>query len=34
MLRDFGLIAVVDLAVALGGVALVLPAMLVWLDRR
>lgn len=34
MLRDFGLIAVVDLAVALGGVALVLPAMLVWLERR
>ena len=34
MLRDFGLIAVVDLAVALAGVALVLPAMLVWLDRR
>lgn len=34
MLRDFGLIAVVDLAVALAGVAVVLPAMLVWLDRR
>lgn len=34
MLRDFGLIAVVDLAVALVGVALVLPAMLVWLERR
>ena len=34
MLRDFGLIAVVDLAVALAGVALVLPAMLVWLERR
>ena len=31
---DFGLIAVVDLAVALAGVALVLPAMLVWLERR
>jgi hydrophobe/amphiphile efflux-3 (HAE3) family protein len=34
MLRDFGLIAVVDLSVALAGVALVLPAMLVWLERR
>ncbi|MBN8866312.1 MAG: MMPL family transporter [Solirubrobacterales bacterium] len=34
MLRDFGLIAVVDLAVALAGVLLVLPAMLVWLERR
>lgn len=34
MLRDFGLIAVVDLAVALAGVAVVLPAMLVWLERR
>ena len=34
MLRDFGLIAVVDLGVALAGVALVLPAMLVWLERR
>ncbi|MCB0870101.1 MAG: MMPL family transporter [Solirubrobacterales bacterium] len=34
MLRDFGLIAVVDLAVALAGVAIVLPAMLVWLERR
>jgi len=34
MLRDFGLIAVVDLAVALAGVALILPAMLVWLERR
>lgn len=34
MLRDFGLIAVVDLGVALAGVAMVLPAMLVWLERR
>ena len=34
LLRDFGLIAVVDLAVALAGVVLVLPAMLVWLERR
>ncbi|HNG56648.1 MAG TPA: MMPL family transporter, partial [Solirubrobacterales bacterium] len=34
MLRDFGLIAVIDLGVALAGVALVLPAMLVWLERR
>jgi len=34
MLRDFGLIAVVDLAVALAGVVLVLPAMLVWTERR
>ena len=32
MLRDFGLIAVIDLGVALAGVALVLPAMLVWLS--
>ncbi len=34
MLREFGLIAVVDLAVALAGVALILPAVLVWLERR
>ena len=34
MLRDFGLIAVIDLGVALAGVALILPAMLVWLERR
>ncbi len=34
MLREFGLVAVVDLAVALAGVALILPAVLVWLERR
>ena len=34
LLRDFGLIAVVDLAVALAGVVVVLPAMLVWLERE
>ncbi|MBK5110233.1 MAG: MMPL family transporter [Thermoleophilia bacterium] len=34
MLRDFGLIAVLDLAVALLGVAIVLPAVLAWLERR
>lgn len=34
MLRDFGLIAVVDLSVALLGVALVLPAALVWAEDR
>lgn len=33
MLREFGLIAVVDLAVALAGVAVVLPAVLVRLER-
>jgi hydrophobe/amphiphile efflux-3 (HAE3) family protein len=32
MLRDFGLVAVVDLGVALGGVMLVLPAALVWAE--
>ena len=30
MLRDFGLVTVFDLAVALAGVLLVLPAALVW----
>lgn len=34
MLRDFGLVAVVDLSVALLGVAIVLPAMLAWQERR
>jgi hydrophobe/amphiphile efflux-3 (HAE3) family protein len=34
MLRDFGLVTVVDLAAALAGVLLVLPAMLLWLERR
>ena len=32
MLRDFGLVTVVDLAVALAGVMLVLPAALVWAE--
>lgn len=32
MLREFGLVAVIDLGVALAGVALVLPAALVWLE--
>jgi uncharacterized protein len=34
MLRDFGLVTVADLAVALFGVMLVLPAALVWTERR
>ena len=34
MLRDFGLVAVVDLSVALLGVAIVLPAVLAWQERR
>ena len=34
MLRDFGLVTVVDLAVALLGVMLVLPAALVWAEER
>jgi hydrophobe/amphiphile efflux-3 (HAE3) family protein len=33
MLRDFGLVTVLDLAVALIGVLLVLPAALVWAER-
>jgi hydrophobe/amphiphile efflux-3 (HAE3) family protein len=33
MLRDFGLVTVVDLGVALVGVLLVLPAALVWAER-
>ncbi|MEX0993383.1 MAG: MMPL family transporter [Solirubrobacterales bacterium] len=34
MLRDFGLATVVDLSVALAGVLVVLPAVLVWAERR
>jgi uncharacterized protein len=34
MLRDFGLVTVVDLGVALAGVMLVLPAALVWAEQR
>ncbi len=34
ILREFGLIAVLDLGVALLGVALVLPAVLTWTERR
>jgi hypothetical protein len=34
ILREFGLIAVLDLGVALGGVALILPAVLTWTERR
>jgi len=34
MLRDFGLVTVLDLAVALLGVILALPAALVWMEER
>ncbi|MFL5898448.1 MAG: efflux RND transporter permease subunit [Solirubrobacterales bacterium] len=34
MLRNFGLVTVVDLAAALVGVLLVLPAILLWLERE
>ena len=34
MLRDFGLVTVIDLAVALLGVMVVLPAALVWAEER
>jgi hydrophobe/amphiphile efflux-3 (HAE3) family protein len=34
MLRDFGLVTVIDLAAALVGVLLILPASLIWLERR
>lgn len=34
ILREFGLIAVLDLGVALIGVAIVLPAVLTWMERR
>ena len=33
MLRDFGIVTVVDLTVALAGVMLVLPAALVWAEQ-
>ncbi len=34
MLRDFGIVTVIDLGAALLGVMLVLPAILVWNERR
>ncbi|MGC1166172.1 MAG: MMPL family transporter [Solirubrobacterales bacterium] len=34
MLRDFGFVTVIDLAVALAGVMLVLPATLTWIEQR
>jgi hydrophobe/amphiphile efflux-3 (HAE3) family protein len=34
MLRDFGLVTVIDLTAALAGVLLVLPAVLLWLERE
>ena len=34
MLRDFGFVTVIDLAVALLGVMVVLPAALVWSEER
>jgi hypothetical protein len=34
MLRDFGLVTVIDLAVALLGVMVVLPAALAWMEER
>jgi uncharacterized protein len=34
MLRDFGFVTVIDLAVALAGVMLVLPAALTWIEER
>jgi hydrophobe/amphiphile efflux-3 (HAE3) family protein len=34
MLRDFGLVTVIDLVVALLGVMVVLPATLIWIERR
>ena len=34
MLRDFGLVTVIDLAVALLGVMIVLPAALIWIEER
>ena len=34
MLRDFGILTVVDLTVSLLGVMLVLPAALVWAERH
>jgi len=34
MLRDFGFVTVIDLAVALLGVLIVLPAALTWAEER
>jgi uncharacterized protein len=34
MLRDFGIVTVIDLAVALLGVIVVLPATLIWIEER
>jgi predicted RND superfamily exporter protein len=34
MLRDFGFVTVIDLAVALAGVLIVLPAVLTWIEDR
>jgi hypothetical protein len=34
MLRDFGIVTVLDLSVALLGVLLILPAALVWAEAR
>jgi uncharacterized protein len=34
MLRDFGFVTVIDLAVALAGVMMVLPAALIWIEER
>jgi hypothetical protein len=34
MLRDFGTVTVIDLAVALAGVMVVLPATLIWIEQR
>ncbi len=34
MLRDFGFVTVIDLAVAILGVMIVLPAVLVWMEER
>ena len=34
MLRDFGFVTVIDLAAALLGVMVVLPAALVWIEER
>ena len=34
MLRDFGIVTVIDLAAALLGVMVVLPAAIVWVEER
>jgi hypothetical protein len=34
MLRDFGIVTVVDLTVSLLGVLIVLPAALIWAEQR